>query len=238
MGERDGFYAKAIATLQAEKIPFLVGGAFGLKHYTGIHRDTKDLDIFLREEDCGSALRVLASEGFRTELTDKLWLAKAFDTDGAMIDLIFSSGNGLCPVDDRWFIHATPGGMFGLPVKVVPVEEMIFSKAFIMARDRYDGADIAHLLLTHGEHLNWKRLLERFGSHWRVLFSHLVLFPYIYPSHTQAIPQSVWDELLRKFSIERAAIRSAEKICRGTLLNRTCYQVDAVDWGFEPRESA
>jgi len=42
---------------------------------------------------------------------------------------------------------------------------MIWSKAFIMERDRYDGADIAHIIRTCGKGLDWSRLLHRFGSH-------------------------------------------------------------------------
>ncbi len=58
---------------------------------------------------------------------------------------------------------------------------MIWSKAFIMERERYDGADIAHLILACGRDLDWRRLLGRFGRRWRVLLSHLVLFGFVYP---------------------------------------------------------
>ena len=59
---------------------------------------------------------------------------------------------------------------------------MIWTKAFVMERERYDGGDVAHLLLKCSEQLDWHRLVSRFDSHWRVLLSHLILFGYIYPS--------------------------------------------------------
>jgi hypothetical protein len=59
------------------------------------------------------------------------------------------------------------------------VEETIWSKAFVMERERYDGADIAHLLRASAERLDWHRLLERFDAHWPVLLSHLILFGFI-----------------------------------------------------------
>lgn len=51
-----------------------------------------------------------------------------------------------------------------------------------MERERFDGADVAHIILKRGKRLDWGRLLSRFGEHWRVLLSHLILFDYIYPS--------------------------------------------------------
>jgi len=48
-------------------------------------------------------------------------------------------------------------------VGLTPVEEMLWSKAFVMERHRYDGADIAHLIRARGEHFDWNRLLQRFG---------------------------------------------------------------------------
>ena len=42
-----------------------------------------------------------------------------------------------------------------------------------MERERYDGADVAHLFRHCSGLLNWERLVRRFGPHWRVLLSHL-----------------------------------------------------------------
>ena len=64
----------------------------------------------------------------------------------------------------------------------MPIEEMIWSKAFLMERERFDGADVLHLVRARQKEINWPRLLSRFGEHWRVLLSHLVLFPYVYPN--------------------------------------------------------
>jgi hypothetical protein len=72
----------------------MVGGAYALKVHTGIWRDTKDLDLFLRKDRVEAALESLTRAGFRTEFTDRLWIAKAFDGP-YFIDPIFSSGNGV-----------------------------------------------------------------------------------------------------------------------------------------------
>src|SRR5450432_1153649 len=91
------FYLDALSTLRRSEIPFLVGGAYAFGYYTGVVRHTKDLDVFTRPADAPHALRALAVAGYRTETTFAHWLGKAFHVND-FIDVIYSSGNGLCPV--------------------------------------------------------------------------------------------------------------------------------------------
>jgi hypothetical protein len=176
------FYRHAMAVLEQAGISFLVGGAYAFARYTGIVRDTKDFDLFILPRDFDAALAALAAAGFPVERNFPHWLGKARGADGSFVDLIFGSGNGLTAVDEDWFRHARRGEVLGVQVRLCPPEEMLWSKAFIMERERYDGADVAHLLHCCAEELDWQRLLARFGEHWRVLLSHLVLFDYIYPA--------------------------------------------------------
>jgi hypothetical protein len=92
---------------------------------------------------------------------------------------------------------------------------------------------IAHILLFRAEPLDWPRLLRRFGPHWRVLLSHLILFGYIYPSERERIPDAVLQELLHRLAAERGAPVPRERLCRGTLLSHTQYRVDVESWGFQ-----
>jgi hypothetical protein len=176
------FYRHAMAVLEQAGVSFLVGGAYAFAHYTGIVRDTKDFDLFILPRDFDAALAALAAAGYPVERNFPHWLGKAHGADGSFVDLIFGSGNGLTPVDEGWFRHARRGEVLGVQARLCPPEEMLWSKAFIMERERYDGADVAHLLHCCAEELDWQRLLARFGEHWRVLLSHLVLFGYIYPA--------------------------------------------------------
>jgi hypothetical protein len=218
--------------MQESQVPFLLGGAYALARHTGIVRHTKDVDIFTRPEDCERILQVLSTAGYRTELTDPCWLAKAYLGED-FIDVIFSSGNGIAEVDDAWFEHAIEAEVFGLPVRLCPAEETIWSKAFIMERERFDGADIAHLLRAYGARLDWNRLLVRFGAHWRVLFSHLVLFGYIYPSERENIPSSVMDLLVGRLRNEEERQQATGRLCQGTLLSKVQYAIDIEHWGYQ-----
>jgi hypothetical protein len=227
-----GFYGIALAALCKANIPFLVGGAYALAHYTGIVRHTKDLDIFVRPQDCEQILQVLAETGYHPEHTAPHWIAKVFSGED-YIDVIFNSGNGIAAVDDAWFAHAVEAEMLGHAVQLCPPEETIWSKAFVMERERYDGADIAHLLRACGEHLDWSRLLHRFGTHWRVLLSHLILFGFIYPAERARIPTWVMQELLNRVQHELGSLPPAARICQGTLLSRAEYLIDIGQWGYE-----
>lgn len=227
----DAFYRRALLALQASQVPFLVGGAYALAHYTGIDRDTKDFDIFVHPRICASTLELLRATGYHTELTFPHWLGKVLCGEGC-IDVIFSSGNGIAQVDETWFAHAVAGQVFGIPVQLCPPEEMLWSKSYIMERERYDGADIMHLLHAYGERFDWPRLLERFGSHWRVLLSHLILFGFVYPAAQAQIPAWVLQELLHRLQGEQHSSAPLDQLCQGTLLSRAQYCIDINGWGY------
>jgi hypothetical protein len=225
------YYCRAIQTLRESAVPFLVGGAYAFERYTGIARHTKDFDIFVRPADLDRTLQVFKDAGYHTELTFPHWLGKAF-CSGDFIDVIFGSGNGLAVVDDEWFAYAVDADVLGIPLQLCPPEEMIWSKALIQERERFDGADVAHVLRAQAEHLDWERLLCRFGDRWRVLLSHLTLFGFIYPAERDKVPTAVMDELLGRMQQELRAPAPAERVCQGTLLSREQYLVDVERWGY------
>jgi hypothetical protein len=222
--ERIRFYRRALNVLTGSGVPYLIGGAYALAHYTGIHRDTKDFDIFLRRHDIDRALETLVASGYRTELTHAHFLGKV-SWNGIFVDLIFGSGNGLSPVDDEWFRFATDGQLMRIAVKFCSNEDMLWSKAFIMERERYDGADVAHLLRAGAPHLNWRRLFAHFGPHWRVLLAHLILFGFIYPAERDRIPKRVIRTLLDRLAHEADTTTSSD-VCQGTLLSHHQYLHD------------
>jgi hypothetical protein len=231
-GASKQFYYRALVALTEARVPFLLGGAYALERYTGIARDTKDVDLFVRPEDCEPALKAFAARGCQTELTFSHWLGKAYCGE-YFADVIFSSGNGVARVDDEWFEHAVDAEMLGVPVKLCPVEETIWSKSFVLERERYDGADVVHLLRARADQMDWRRLLRRFGPHWRVLLSHLVLFGFVYPAERSQIPDWVMQELVRNLDAEMSTPAPAERVCQGTILSREQYLPDIQCWGYK-----
>jgi hypothetical protein len=220
---RTGFYAGALGLLASSDISFLVGGTFAFARYTEIQRETKDLDIFVRRSDCTRTLQVFEASGYRTELLYPHWLAKVRRGEDFM-DVVFASGNGVTVVDDEWFTHAAESEVLGLRLRLCPLEEMIWSKAFVQERERFDGADVLHLLREAGKGLDWPRLLARFGDHWPVLLSHLVLFGFVYPDRRDCVPPAVVDALTKRLAEQKQ--EPANRACFGTLLSREQYLHD------------
>jgi hypothetical protein len=225
-------YATALLALNADGVPYLVGGAVALAAYGGIRRNTKDLDLFVRPGDAQRVLEVLENAGLHTELPFPHWLGKAYCDAEHVVDIIFNAGNGAAPVDSEWFAYARPAVVMGVPVAICPPEETLWSKAFVMERERFDGADIAHLLLSSAESLDWNRLLSRFGDNWRVLYAHLLLFGFAYPDEAHHLPRRVMRELAERLEREESRPPPTEHVCKGTLLSREQYLPDLErGWG-------
>ena len=228
------FYRRSMRALDDAGLAFLVGGAYAFERYTGIARHTKDFDIFVHPRDVDAVLTTLAGVGCETDVPFPHWLAKARCGED-FVDVIYSSGNGVAAVDDGWFQHSVPDEVLEHPVRLIPAEEMIWSKAFIMERERFDGADVAHIVRASADRLDWPRLVARFGDYWRVLLSHLVMFGFIYPSERHRIPPGVMAELMARLQRELMD-GDGERVCRGTLVSRAQYLVDVERWGYaDPR---
>lgn len=224
--QRVAFYRRVLSTLDTAGAAYLVGGSFAAEAYTGIPPRTKDLDLFICPNHLEQVLAAAVAAGFRCEVGFPHWLAKIHSDDGEFVDVIFSSGNGLCVVDDEWFEHSRRTAVLDREADICPAEEMIWSKAFMMERERFDGADIAHFLRICARTLDWSRLLKRFGPHWRVLMSHLLLFGFVYQHLRHEIPEWVMRELMDRLELEQQSQSPTTFICFGTLLSREQYLCD------------
>ncbi len=231
---QEASYAAALSALSRAGIEFLVGGGFGLCLYLPLRRSTKDLDVFLRPSSVAPALAALAADGFAVELTDAAWLAKA-RRDPAQIDLIFCSYNGLLRVDDSWFEFAPDAELLGERVRVVAPEEMILSKSFVAARDRFDGADVAWLIRNHGERLDWERIERSMHGHWQVLLWQIQHCMYVFPSTRSIVPPELVRRLLGRFTRDLSDAEVASESCRGPMLDPLQYLPAIGEGATDPR---
>jgi predicted nucleotidyltransferase len=227
--EQESLFRQVIQLLEDSQVKFAVSGAFALHEYTGIWRDTKDLDLFLPAEEASHALQVLQGANFHTEIADPVWLAKAW-RDGFFVDLITGMSNAVVRVDASWIQRALRTEILGLSVRVLQPEELIASKIFVTRRERFDAADICHIIYGTRGKLDWGRLLVLLGEHWQMLLWHLVLYHYVYPADTEAVPEDVWEELLQRFKIELAHPDTALEF-RGSLIDEMMFAIDVTEWG-------
>ena len=210
------------ALLDAEA-PFLVGGAYAFARYTGIERYTKDSNL---PRPCRPRPRRGCSPrpAARSSVSRRTGSPRPSGATPSST-LIWSSGNGVAVVDELWFAHATTVSSSTCPSASAGRGE-IWSKALIMERERYDGADVAHLVHEQAHRLDWQRLLERFGPNWRVLLAHLTLFGFIYPQRRASIPDWLMAELVRRLRIEQRQAPPRNAVCHGTLLSRNQFAAD------------
>lgn len=221
-------YRRALGALKDSKIPFAVGGAYALGAHTGIHRETKDLDLFTVPDRAGELLKLFSSLGYPSTMIAPHWLGKITWQD-AVIDIIFGFRNGVTQVAPDWLDRAREAELFGIMAPVLAPEEMVWSKAFVAERHRYDGADIAHLIRAGADSMDWRRVLDLFGTHWPLLLSHLVLFGFVYPAERAKIPDWVVGELTGRW--QRQGNASGPAICQGTLLSHSQYLHDVNSSG-------
>jgi hypothetical protein len=227
-------YGEALDALDRAGVRYMVGGALAMNLYTGIWRDTKDLDLFVPEESVARLLKTLKEAGCRTEITDPMWLAKAW-RGGFFADVIHATHNGTGSVEASWFSNAKETEILDRRVLVVPAEEMLLSKIFVVAKDRCDVSDVLHVIFATRGDLDWDRMLTKIGEHWELFLAYLHLYRYVYPSHANYVPRRVLELLRERY--EKETVPQDPIRFRGTMLDEESFCVDVKVWGL-PDEHA
>ncbi len=222
--EEQEVHSEALRILNAAGIHYVVSGAVALGHYTGLWRNTKDLDLFLVRSDLTSALTVLATHGYTVETQSTHWLANA-RKGSYYVDLIHGFGGWRAPIDEEWYTRGQPAFVLGQPVRVSPAEELIWIKAYVAHRERFDGADILHLIQACHDSLDWHHLLDRFDGCADLFLFYVALYDFAYPGGHDDIPTWVRNELVMRI---RRPMPSGpiEKVCQGTLIDRFSFLID------------
>jgi hypothetical protein len=229
--KQESMFRETLTGLNRCRVPYVVSGAFALQVHTGIWRPTKDLDLFLTPDDMPAAMRCLTRQGFRCQVKDPVWLHKAH-RNGFFIDLITGMSNAVITVDRSWIANSRPAMILDVRARVLAAEELLASKLFVVRRERFDGADVAHIIFASRGNLNWERVLSLVGEHWEMLLFALVLYRYVYPAHSQYVPAWVWQRLLVRFSSELTNRNPSAKF-RGSLVDDRMFAIDVAEWGME-----
>jgi hypothetical protein len=137
--------------------------------------------------------------------------------------------NGVIVVEDSWIERASPAVVHGVKTRVLAPEELVASKIFVAKRERFDGADIAHVIYGTPRTFDWQRELQLVGDHWEMLLWSLLLFRYVYPAQTHYVPAAIWSELLRRFENQLANPHSNAAF-RGSLVDERMFAIDINEW--------
>ena len=222
-------FREVLLILEEKGFPYAVSGAFALRKHTGICRFTKDLDLFMTAATSREVMSYLEQRGFTCEVSDPVWLSKVHKEE-FFVDLITGMSNGVVVVDDSWIDRANPAIVQGIKTRVLAPEELVASKIFVAKRERFDGADIAHIIYGTYPGFDWDRELHLVGEHWEMLLWSLLLFRYVYPAQTNYVPASIWSRLLRKLKSEIAKPDPKANF-RGSLVDENMFAIDINEWG-------
>jgi len=234
---REKIYTDILNILLRKKIPFMIGGTYALSAYTGIIRRTKDMDIIATLEDYPKILQVLGKQGYEIKLHEQFkesdWIAKIIKNK-VFTDVIYAEKNGLEKVTKSWLDRAGQAEIFGHTVKLVPIEDLIRSKAYIQHKERFDGADVVNLILKCSKIINWKLLKDMMEPNWEILFAHLINFVFVYPNETDNIPKWIIDDYSKRLKKEfEKKPDHNNKLTRGRLISSQ-YDMAVKKWGYKP----
>jgi hypothetical protein len=229
--EAEAFYIEALTELTQLGTPYLLAGTYALSAYTGISRPTKDLDIFCKAGDYPRILAYVQERGYGIGVEDERWIAKLYDGK-YFVDVIFSVRGGDVTINDEWFEDAPEVELYGTHVRITKPTQLIWSKMFMQDRYRYDGADVAHVILKQHEAIDWHKLLSGMELHWEVLLSHLINFRFAYPTERDCVPRWLMQELIGRLQAQVTLPPAKVRVCRGRLFSPRDYVTDITEWGF------
>jgi hypothetical protein len=191
-------YEQAISVTNDQKIPFLIGGAFALASYTAKWRNTKDLDFFVLPKDKDRTIKGLTDIGFvdyyPTLAYDRSWIYRA-TKDDTIVDIIWTLPNHRTEVDEMWFTNSVPVKIKGAPLRVLPPEELIWIKLYVLQKDRCDWPDVMNVLHSTYSKLKWKHLLARLEDDLPLLIGMLNVFTWLDPDRLKELPPELRERM-------------------------------------------
>jgi hypothetical protein len=187
-------YLDAIRAARKTGARFMLGGAFGLAGYTGRLRNTKDLDFFVLPSDKDKIVDALTKAGFDDyypELAyDRGWIYRA-TLDGVIVDTIWQTPNRRAEVDEAWLKRSRIVSLRNEELEILPAEELLAIKLFVLQRDRCDWPDLINLLWYTCGDLDWDHIIYRMGPDLPLLAGLLQLFNWVAPGAASCIPENV-----------------------------------------------
>ena len=202
-------YRSAMEALRAAGVPFMLGGGFALATYVGRWRNTKDIDFYIYKQHRQAAIDALAEAGFEDYFSqlpyDRKWIYRS-TRSGVIVDIIWAMANQRAQVDEFWFERAPQITLRGESLRIVPIEEFIWCKLYIVQRDHCDWTDVLNVLYAAAKQIDWEYLLWRLDTDRPLLRALITLYGWVCPRRARELPYS-----LRR----RLSLRAPQPLARG-----------------------
>jgi hypothetical protein len=98
-------------------------------------------------------------------------------------------------VDQRWISAGPEVRLRGEPIRAIPIEDLIWSKLYVMQRERCDWGDVLNLIDAQAGTIAWDQLIDRMGDDAPLLAGVLSIYAWLAPAQAAGIPSRVWDRL-------------------------------------------
>jgi hypothetical protein len=191
-------YQRVIRGAREAGVPFAFGGAFATAVYTGELRNTKDFDFYITPQDREVMQDVVTRAGlldhFERLSYDRSWIYRASDGD-VIVDSIWDMANHRAQVDMDWLTRGPLVELQGEEIRAIPAEELIWSKLYVLQRDRCDWGDVLNLIDARAASIDWEHLLHRMGEDVPLLSGALELHSWLNPERAATIPEAIWERM-------------------------------------------
>jgi hypothetical protein len=189
--------------------------------YTGRPRQSKDIDLFLAPDRREEMIQVTRDCGlcdmYDEQPYDRNWIYRAHD-GAAIVDVIWSMANYRSQVDATW-LDGPEIELDGIRFRLVPAEETLWCKLYILQRDRCDWPDALNILRTVGPELDWRRLISRLEADTPLLSGLLSVFAWLCPDRARDLPQSLWRQLKLEYPAHTKVMTGPASGARVNLLD-------------------
>jgi hypothetical protein len=191
-------YQEVLSRARAKGVRTVLGGGFAIATYTGHWRNTKDMDLYVLPAERDTIIQITREVGLQDMYPrspyDRRWIYRSSCGD-TIVDIIWAMANLRSQVDEGWLRDGGEFTMRGERVAVMPPEEMVWNKLYVMQYDRCDWTDVFNLFYSIGAELDWEYLIDRMGDDAPLLAGALSVYRWMCPGKSRAIPAAVWERL-------------------------------------------
>lgn len=198
IGKQGEIYRRVISKANDRGLRFAIGGGLAVNAYTGLQRNTKDLDIYVTPAGCKAMVEILSLAGlsdyYERSPYDRKWIYRGY-ADGVIVDVIWAMANQAAEVDEAWLSRGPDVEIAEQRLRLLPPEELLWTKLYVVQRDRCDWPDVLNLIYSKGGVMDWRHLLKRLGDDAALLAGVLSLFAWLCPGRVRTVPGWLWEQL-------------------------------------------
>ncbi|HEU5104836.1 MAG TPA: nucleotidyltransferase [Solirubrobacterales bacterium] len=151
---------RAVAAIEAQSVPYLLGGGLGCWARGG-PPSSNDIDLMIKPEDAERAQEALVEAGMRPESPPEQWLLKAYDGD-ILVDLIFEPSG--MRIDDEVIARGDELSVMAMQTRVMNLNDILITKLMALDEHSVDYGDLILITRSLREQIDWARIREETAS--------------------------------------------------------------------------